>query len=60
MIQNQKTLKLTSMERNTLFKNFQLAVTWVILNQMEQVRWEFDRKFPQESENVLLTQITSS
>ena len=60
MIQSEKMLKLTPLEKNTLLKNFQLAVTWVKLNQMGQVRWEFDRKFPQESDNVLLTQFTSS
>ena len=53
MIQSEVMLKLTPMGKNTLLKNFQLAVTWVKLNQMGQVRWEFDSKFPQESENVI-------
>ena len=60
MIQSEKMLKLTPLEKNTLLKKFQLAVTWVKLNQMGQVRWGLDRKFPQESDNVLLTQVTSS
>ena len=36
------------------FNNFQLAITWVKLNQMRQVRWVLNRKLPEDSKTVLL------